>query len=304
MVARADAHRARRGPRSCRRAGQRRGRLPGQAVRPRRAAGTPTRVGAARAPRAPGHPPLRPAALGPGAAGGSLRRQADQAIGARIRAARGVHAPAWRRALAARADRSSMGHRLYEPLQRRRRVRAPPTGEARRARRRADRNAARRRLPAARRRAMSRLPIRLRVAAGFAVAMAVVLAGTGVFLYTRLSEDLGAALDQQLQLRVQDLSELAGDPRGSLSEEHTRRFTETGESFAQLLGADGRVLDATAALRATPLLDARQRARALRLPLYASLPRLPNLDEGVRLLATPVQRAGRPVVLVVGATAE
>jgi two-component system, OmpR family, sensor kinase len=151
---------------------------------------------------------------------------------------------------------------------------------------------------------MSRLPIRLRVAAGFAVAMGVVLAGTGVFLYTRLSEDLGAALDQQLQLRAQDLSELARDPRGSLSEEHTRRFIETGESFAQLLGADGRVLDATAALRASPLLDAQQRARALRVPLYASLPRLPNLDEGVRLLATPVQRAGRPVVLVVGATAE
>ena len=151
---------------------------------------------------------------------------------------------------------------------------------------------------------MSRLPIRLRVAAGFAVAMAAVLAATGVFLYTRLSEHLYAALDQQLQLRAQDLAELARDPRGSLSTEHTFRFVESGESFAQLVAADGRVLDATTALHASSLLDARERARALHAPLYASLPRLPNLDEGVRLLATPVQRAGRPVVLVVGATAE
>src|SRR5207302_75183 len=153
-------------------------------------------------------------------------------------------------------------------------------------------------------RAMSRLPIRVRVAAGFAVAMAVVLAGTGVFIYAHLSDDLAAALDQQLQLRAQDLSEVARDPRGSLSAERTVHYIESGESFAQLLSPDGRALDATTALHARPLLDAHQRARALAAPLYASLASLPNLDEGVRLLATPIQRAGRRLILVVGATAE
>ena len=33
---------------------------------------------------------------------------------------------------------------------------------------------------------MTRLPIRIRVAAGFAAVMAIVLAATGVFLYARI----------------------------------------------------------------------------------------------------------------------
>ena len=49
---------------------------------------------------------------------------------------------------------------------------------------------------------MSRFPIRLRVAAAFALAMAVVLAGTGWFLYARLSSHLEIALDGELRLRA------------------------------------------------------------------------------------------------------
>jgi two-component system, OmpR family, sensor kinase len=149
-----------------------------------------------------------------------------------------------------------------------------------------------------------RLPIRLRVAAAFALAMALVLSGTGLFLYARLGHDLAVALDQQLRLRAQDLSELARDPRGSLSSEPSVRFIERGESFAQLLTPSGRVLDATPPLRRRPLLDRRQLLRALHHPLFANLPRIPGLDEGVRLLATPVQRRGDRLALVVGATAE
>ena len=43
---------------------------------------------------------------------------------------------------------------------------------------------------------MSRVPIRLRVAAAFAVAMAVVLAGTGWYLYSNLATHLANALDR------------------------------------------------------------------------------------------------------------
>jgi signal transduction histidine kinase len=39
-------------------------------------------------------------------------------------------------------------------------------------------------------------------------------------------------------------------------------------------------------------------------PRFADLPQIPGLDEGVRLLAIPVKRGGRRLVLVVGATAE
>jgi two-component system, OmpR family, sensor kinase len=151
---------------------------------------------------------------------------------------------------------------------------------------------------------LSRLPIRLRVAAAFAVAMALVLTATGLFLYARLGHDLAAALDQELRLRAQDLSELARDPRGSLSSEPSVHFIEPGESFAQLLSPGGRVLDATPPLRRRSLLERRQLATALRGPTFANLPQIPGLDEGVRLLATPVQRGRRRLVLLVGATAE
>src|SRR5689334_16051394 len=55
---------------------------------------------------------------------------------------------------------------------------------------------------------MSRIPVRLRVAAAFAVTMALVLIGAGVLIYARLGDDLSQALDQELRLRAQDLTSL------------------------------------------------------------------------------------------------
>src|SRR5437660_11405263 len=90
---------------------------------------------------------------------------------------------------------------------------------------------------------MSRLPIRLRVAAAFAVAMALVLAGTGVFVYAKLGSDLGRALDQDLRLRAQDLSALVAGRSGSLAAESTGRLIVRGENFDQLIDAHGTVTD-------------------------------------------------------------
>ncbi len=151
---------------------------------------------------------------------------------------------------------------------------------------------------------MTRLPIRLRMAAGFAVAMAVVLAGTGVFLYARLGSDLAHALDRDLRLRAQDVSALVRGPRGTLATESGGRLVERGESFAQLLGPDGEVLDATRPLGARSLLDAGRLRAARRRRAFLDLPSIRGLDEPVRLLAVPLQRNGERVVLVVGATRE
>jgi two-component system, OmpR family, sensor kinase len=151
---------------------------------------------------------------------------------------------------------------------------------------------------------VSRLPIRVRLAAAFAVAMALVLTATGIFLYARLGRDLSSALDQELQLRAQDLSQVVADPHASLAGEPAVRLIERGESFAQLLTPDGRVVDANAPLQARPLLNRAQREAALRRATFADLPSIPGLDEGVRLLAMPVERDGRRLILVVGATAE
>jgi two-component system, OmpR family, sensor kinase len=151
---------------------------------------------------------------------------------------------------------------------------------------------------------MRRLPIRVRVAAAFAVAMALVLAGTGTFLYARLGHDLAGALDQDLRLRAQDLSALVSDPHRSLAADSGGRLIERGESFAQLLDRSGRVLDATRPLGHTPLLGASDARAALREDRFVDRRSVPGLDEPARLLAVPVARAGRRLVLVVGATRE
>jgi signal transduction histidine kinase len=148
---------------------------------------------------------------------------------------------------------------------------------------------------------MKRLPIRLRVAAAFAAAMALVLAGTGAFVYARLGADLSHALDQDLRLRAQDLSALVREPGASLrAEAGSGRLVEQGESFAQLLAADGRVLDATPPLGRRSLLSPKEIHSARSRSHFVDVPSVPGLDEPARLLATPV--VGR--VLIVGATRE
>jgi heavy metal sensor kinase len=149
---------------------------------------------------------------------------------------------------------------------------------------------------------MSRLPIRLRVTAAFALAMAVVLAASGLYLYLRLDSHLEAALDGDLRLRAQDLATLVSQPSATLSHDGGGRFIERGESYAQLLSPTGRVLDATKPLRGSPLLSPAELRRAKRQPIYVDKPSVPGLNEGSRLLATTATRSGAPVVLVVGAT--
>jgi heavy metal sensor kinase len=151
---------------------------------------------------------------------------------------------------------------------------------------------------------MSRLPIRVRVTAAFALAMAAVLAGSGWFLYSRLDSHLAVALDRELQVRSQDLAALVREPGGSLADERSSRLIERGESYAQLIGRDGQVLDATRPLGATPLLGEAERRAAERKPLFDTRPFVPGLDEESRLLARAVSRQDGHPILVVGATTQ
>jgi heavy metal sensor kinase len=151
---------------------------------------------------------------------------------------------------------------------------------------------------------MSRLPIRLRVTAAFALAMAAVLAGSGWFLYSRLGSHLELALNRELELRSQDLAALVKQPRASLANDNGGRFVEHGESYAELVDSRGRVLDATRGLGRTALLTPAELRAAERGPIFARRSSTPGLDEPSRLLATPVERSGRKLVLVVGATAQ
>jgi signal transduction histidine kinase len=143
-----------------------------------------------------------------------------------------------------------------------------------------------------------RLPVRIRLALVFSVAMALVLAGAGWFTYARVGSDLDRALDQQLQGRAQDLSALIR--RGGSLRTTDGRLIEHGESFAQLLRPDGRVVDATPPLGRASLLRADERARVRQPGVFIDRRSVPGLDEPARMLAVPLSGE----ILVAGATRE
>jgi two-component system, OmpR family, sensor kinase len=87
---------------------------------------------------------------------------------------------------------------------------------------------------------MSRIPIRMRLTLAFALAMAVVLAATGAFLYFRLTESLNEAIDEGLEvLSAQVAADVQrGRPVGDMP-------IPADERFIQVLSSDGRVLETT-----------------------------------------------------------
>ncbi len=149
---------------------------------------------------------------------------------------------------------------------------------------------------------MSRLPVRLRLTLVFAIAMAVVLAAAGGFLYLRVASHLEGALDQGLRSRAEDLTALV--LRGGSLEDTGGTLIERGESFAELVSSTGVVLDSSASIGRARLLTSRELIRASRAPVFADRPSVRGLNEPARLLAIPLERDGLGLVLVVGATRE
>jgi heavy metal sensor kinase len=149
---------------------------------------------------------------------------------------------------------------------------------------------------------VTRLPLRLRLTLVFAFAMALVLTGAGWFVHARVADDLTQSLDQELRSRAQDVSALV--THGGSLRTGGVALVERGETFAELVGRDGSVLDATSPIGTELLLTPAQLQRAGTKPTFVDRPSVPGLDEGARMLAVPLVRDGRSVVLVVGTTRE
>ena len=147
---------------------------------------------------------------------------------------------------------------------------------------------------------MSRLPIRLRLTLAFALAIAFVLAGTGLFLYLRVASALDQTINQGLRARATDVAALAQQADTGLRNAR-RPMPGPSGGLAQLLAADGRVIDATSGLPPRSLLSASELARAGRLTIFISTT---LRGERIRLLALPVQAQGRKLVVVVGSSLE
>ena len=135
---------------------------------------------------------------------------------------------------------------------------------------------------------MSRVPVRVRLTAAFAVAMTLVLAGAGLFVYERLRSDLDESVTAGLTARADAVRAAHSATAGAAG--------ESEEGFAQRLAADGRVLAGVGGVRGSALTPAElRRAQASEDGIVVER-RVPGVEGTTRILATPGE--GTEVVAV------
>jgi two-component system, OmpR family, sensor kinase len=133
---------------------------------------------------------------------------------------------------------------------------------------------------------VSRVPIRVRMAALLALAMLLVLAAAGLFVYLRLASDLDESLDASLEARAAAVATSGQAAAGSAGDGE--------DGFAQLLSFDGRVLSHTGSGGAA-VLTASELARAVAGgEVHAERP-VPGVDGTARLLGVT---RGRRIAVV------
>jgi two-component system, OmpR family, sensor kinase len=132
---------------------------------------------------------------------------------------------------------------------------------------------------------MSSLPIRVRLTLPFALAMALVLAALGTFVYLRVGSTLLASVDQGLRGQSQEGLARFRDDESLLDRDATERA-----GIAEVVGADGSVVESSPA--GLPHLVVGTADRSERRTIT-----IPGLTGSWRILAVP---AGGGRVLVVG----
>jgi signal transduction histidine kinase len=139
---------------------------------------------------------------------------------------------------------------------------------------------------------MTRLPLRFKLTLAFTGVMALLLAVAGIALSLLVAQNLDNTIDDGLAARAGDAAAAVGGRTGE------RHLASTGEPFAQVLAANGRVLDTTTGAGKASLLDSGTLKRA-RGGVVIVERRLPD-GARIRLLARPVMADGTEEVLVVG----
>ncbi len=135
--------------------------------------------------------------------------------------------------------------------------------------------------------------MRGRLVAVFAVGSTVLLVLTGALLYIGFNDQLNNAIEQALRDRAADIE---------LDLREGREQIRPGEPYVVLLETSGQVIDSTVTgLRRTPVLSARDLARAQEKEIVVERRRVTGLGDTGKILARPERLlGGRPIVLVVG----
>ena len=134
--------------------------------------------------------------------------------------------------------------------------------------------------------------------------MALVLTAVGGFLYLRFERDLDGSIDRGLRSRAGDVSALVRQADSGLTDAGRSPLTDQGESFAQIIGGRGQVLDATPQLRKRAVLSGAELARARRTTVILEREGVLEHGERARFLATSLTAQDQRVVVVVGTSLE
>jgi len=149
---------------------------------------------------------------------------------------------------------------------------------------------------------MRRLPIRVRVSLAFAVVLAVVLAGTGLFLDLRFAAEMNLAIDQGLRSRAGDVIALVRQADSGLATAGHTGLNNTVRGFAQVLDRRGGVFDSTPQTSRQAVLTRRELSATGSAAVFIDRSSVAGLDGHVRILAVATRAQGRDLVVVVGAT--
>ena len=132
--------------------------------------------------------------------------------------------------------------------------------------------------------------------AAFALAMVVVLAGAGLFVYLRLQENLNDSIDTNLEIHAGAVAarQAESGPSGAGEAE----LADPEEAFVQVLTPGGRLLENAGGAR-DPALSAAEAREAAGDDLTLER-NVPGLDATTRILARSAQTRRGTVVVVVG----
>jgi signal transduction histidine kinase len=144
------------------------------------------------------------------------------------------------------------------------------------------------------------VPLRVRLTLVFGIGMALVLLALGSFVYLRVREDLIAGVDLGLRSRGQILESAVTPPQQEDVVQSEGSLIDSDEAIAQVLAADGSIVDASSAVLDRPLLTPEE-IGALSAPSFSTRSVF-ELDDPVRILAVPIGSGGLRQVAIVGST--
>jgi two-component system, OmpR family, sensor kinase len=133
--------------------------------------------------------------------------------------------------------------------------------------------------------------------------VAVVLAGTGFFVYLQFQHEVGNTIDAGLRSRADELAAVVRQEASS-SEAGNHHLVGRTDSFAEVLDPSGEVIDSSSTIGNEDLLDADQLRAAAAGPVFVDRGALDGLDGGARLLAVPISTADGKRIVVVGTSTE